>query len=70
MVMEHTLGLGAIVALIALMASVYPLLGLVAMALASVYWCGLAGGLVITLFWVRYGASPLLVGWWPAKSAT
>lgn len=66
MTMENTLIYTAAVAFLAIAACMYPLIGLLAVAWASVAWTGLHGGIVITMFWVRYGPT-IPIPWWPPK---
>lgn len=68
MTMENTLIMTAAVAFLAIATTIYPLLGLIAVAWAAVAWTGLHGGVVITLFWVRYG--PVIqIPFWPQRQA-
>jgi hypothetical protein len=64
-VMENTIIMTAAVAFLAIAACLYPLL---AVAWASVAWTGLHGGVVITLFWVRFGPA-IHIPFWPPRQA-
>lgn len=64
--MENTVLMVLAIIGVALAACYVPLVGLVAMAWASYKWVGIYGAVVVTLFWIRYGA-PVLA--WPPRVA-